>query len=86
MSPVAEKEKQRPARTDERGVLIAGKPTLGIIAIAKKNHIADHRALFRRVDIDLGPASDAGMPTDKRLEAVRKGADDPQLMEVSLDL
>ena len=41
MSPVAEKEKQIPARTDERGVLIAGKPTLGIIAIAKKNHQKD---------------------------------------------
>ena len=41
MSPVAEKEKQIPARTDERGVLIAGKPNLGIIAIAKKNHQKD---------------------------------------------
>ncbi len=39
--------------------------------------VADHRALFRRVALDLGPAPAA--PTDERLAAVRKGATDPAL-------
>lgn len=45
----------------------------------RTTHIADHRRLFRRVELDLGGRNAANIPTDKRLEAVRKGADDPQL-------
>jgi alpha-L-fucosidase 2 len=41
-------------------------------------HVADHQSLFRRVSIDLGPASDANSPTDQRvLNSAKK--DDPQL-------
>jgi len=43
-------------------------------------HIEDHRRLFRRVQIDLGGNDAAKIPTDKRLEAVRNGGDDPQLV------
>ncbi|MBI4325831.1 MAG: glycoside hydrolase N-terminal domain-containing protein [Chloroflexi bacterium] len=42
-------------------------------------HVADHQKLFRRVQMDLGSTDAARLPTDERLEAVKKGADDPQL-------
>lgn len=42
-------------------------------------HTADHRRLFRRVELDLGGAEAAQRPTDQRLAAVRAGGDDPQL-------
>jgi alpha-L-fucosidase 2 len=37
----------------------------------KARHLADHRALFRRVELDLGPASRSldRLPTDERLRA-----------------
>jgi len=47
-------------------------------------HVADHQALFQRVELDLGrtdPAQ-AALPTDRRLEARRKGAADPGLTEL----
>lgn len=55
----------------------------------RQRHIADHRRLFDRVELTLGattapaaqstgPRGDA-LPTDKRLEAFRKGAADPGL-------
>ena len=46
MSLAEEEKGQVSARTDERGVLIGGKPTLGIIAIAKKNHQKDEIYTF----------------------------------------
>ena len=42
-------------------------------------HLADHRSLFRRVRLDLGPAERSAVPTDERLAAVRAGAADPGL-------
>ncbi|HEV7993933.1 MAG TPA: glycoside hydrolase family 95 protein [Gemmatimonadaceae bacterium] len=30
-------------------------------------HVADHQALFRRVQLDLGPSDGAGLPTDQRV-------------------
>ncbi len=30
-------------------------------------HVADHQALFRRVALDLGPATEPGLPTDQRV-------------------
>ncbi|MET0552774.1 MAG: glycoside hydrolase family 95 protein [Vicinamibacteria bacterium] len=41
-------------------------------------HLADHRALFRRVRLALGPDRD-GLPTDERLARVRAGEPDPSL-------
>jgi alpha-L-fucosidase 2 len=42
-------------------------------------HTADHRRLFRRVQLDLGEAEAAQRPLDQRLAAVRAGGDDPKL-------
>ena len=42
-------------------------------------HIADHKALFDRVQIDLGGTPGPDIPTDERLNAVIKGAEDPGL-------
>jgi alpha-L-fucosidase 2 len=42
-------------------------------------HLADHRALFRRVRLDLGSAGRDAVPTDVRLAAVRAGRSDPGL-------
>ncbi|MBX3737784.1 MAG: glycoside hydrolase family 95 protein [Candidatus Didemnitutus sp.] len=41
-------------------------------------HQADHRALFRRVTLDLGTSPAAALPTDRRLRAADKSFD-PQL-------
>ena len=40
-------------------------------------HRADHQRLYRRVSLRLGSAST--LPTDERLEAVKRGASDPAL-------
>jgi alpha-L-fucosidase 2 len=45
----------------------------------RARHMADHRALFRRVDLDLGRTVATLRPADERLEAVRRGAIDPAL-------
>ena len=42
-------------------------------------HVADHRALFRRVRLDLGSRDRDAVPTDVRLAAVRAGRTDPGL-------
>ncbi len=47
-------------------------------------HIADHQALFRRVQLEL-PATDAStaaLPTDQRLWRIQAGAHDPGLVEL----
>jgi len=46
----------------------------------RSDHMADHRQLFRRTDLDLGKTEAAEQPTDERLEAFRRGAEDPQLI------
>jgi alpha-L-fucosidase 2 len=46
----------------------------------RRNHVADHQALFRRVQIDLGSqAGAANIPTDQRRKAVEAGNDDSGL-------
>ena len=47
----------------------------------REDHLADHRGLMRRVKLVLRGAGDTGpdRPTDERLAAVKKGADDPGL-------
>lgn len=42
--------------------------------------VAEHRRLFRRVRLDLGKTPAPEVPTDKRLEAVRKGQADSDLI------
>jgi alpha-L-fucosidase 2 len=48
--------------------------------VLKSDHVKDHRALFRRVELDLGPAPQPDQPTDERLAALRTGGDDPTLV------
>jgi alpha-L-fucosidase 2 len=45
-------------------------------------HVDDHRALFRRVALELAGSGDGppDLPTDERLERLRKGAADPGLV------
>ena len=44
-------------------------------------HVADHRELFGRVEIDLGRAADAEpLPTDERVRRVVDGGEDPALV------
>ena len=43
------------------------------------SHIADHSALFDRVKMDLGESPHPSLPTDKRLEKVKGGENDPAL-------
>jgi len=46
----------------------------------RKAHVAEHQRLFRRVALDLGKTDAAQLPTDRRLDAVRKGGSDPHLI------
>lgn len=45
-----------------------------------KCHIEDHTSIFDRVSIDLGENAQSNLPTDRRLEAFKEGADDPELI------
>jgi len=62
------------ARCDAAMKAIAGKSFDALL----KAHVADYKALFDRVTLDLGGADAAGRPTDERLKAVKQ-QDDPQL-------
>ena len=44
-----------------------------------ETHRADHQRLYRRVSLRLGTARSGGLPTDQRLEAVKRGALDQGL-------
>lgn len=48
----------------------------------EKAHITEHQRLFKRVALDLGGRPGVDLPTDKRLAAFQKGADDPGLIEL----
>ncbi|WP_049565748.1 glycosyl hydrolase family 95 catalytic domain-containing protein [Streptomyces sp. SBT349] len=52
----------------------AGKP----YARLRERHVADHRRLFTRVDIDLGTSDRVTLPTDERIGLFADGGD-PQL-------
>ena len=48
----------------------------------RADHVADHQALFRRVDLRLGPEAateEQALPTDERLARVKNGAKDAAL-------
>lgn len=49
------------------------------VADMRRTHTADHRQLFDRVEIDLAGQAMRGLPTDIRLERVKKGTNDPDL-------
>jgi alpha-L-fucosidase 2 len=47
-----------------------------------RDHVSDHQRLFRRTSLHLGSAGDvstSSMPTDERLERVKRGENDPGL-------
>lgn len=44
-----------------------------------ERHTQDHRALFDRVQLDLGSTPESRKPTNERLDALRKGSKDPSL-------
>ncbi|MCC6797455.1 MAG: glycoside hydrolase family 95 protein [Candidatus Hydrogenedentes bacterium] len=50
----------------------------------KTAHIADYQSLFNRVSLDLG-GDPSPLATDKRLLAIKDGADDPQLVTLFFD-
>ncbi|MFC1716251.1 glycoside hydrolase N-terminal domain-containing protein [Candidatus Poribacteria bacterium] len=44
-------------------------------------HVAEYQRLFRRVELDLGGDDLSHLPTDERLEAMKDGSEDPQLIQ-----
>ncbi|MBD2871400.1 glycoside hydrolase family 95 protein [Paenibacillus arenilitoris] len=47
----------------------------------REEHIADYRALYTRVSLDLGRTNQGGLPTDERMKRFRAGeTDDPGLI------
>ncbi len=45
-----------------------------------KRHIEDYQKLYKRVSFDLGGYANNKIPIDRRLEKVKKGVDDPDLI------
>jgi alpha-L-fucosidase 2 len=48
----------------------------------KSRHIADHQRLFNRVELKLGEDTNSYLATDKRLQKVIDGDEDPQLVVI----
>jgi alpha-L-fucosidase 2 len=48
----------------------------------KQDHIADYQKYFKRVDFDLGKTDAVYFATDARIEAMKNGNIDPQLVEL----
>jgi alpha-L-fucosidase 2 len=77
------------AATDYRGedpFLISGRQ---LSAISEKNykklkeeHIADYQKYFKRVELDLGKTDAVYFTTDARIDAMKNGNVDPQLVEL----
>ncbi|MCQ2110736.1 MAG: glycoside hydrolase family 95 protein, partial [Bacteroidaceae bacterium] len=47
-----------------------------------KDHVADYRQYFDRVDLELGSGNTSGMTTDLRLKAAKEGNVDPDFLEL----
>jgi alpha-L-fucosidase 2 len=45
----------------------------------RRAHVAEHRRLFRRMELNLGVTDAADKSTDERLAAMKEGGDDPDL-------
>ena len=65
------------ARCDQTIRAVAGKSYDTLLSA----HVAEHRRLFRRVELDLGTTEAAKLPTDERIKAFATG-NDPQLAAV----
>lgn len=51
-------------------------------AALRREHIKDYQSLMGRVSLDLGRTPNADLPTDERLERLRKGDEDPALVSL----
>jgi alpha-L-fucosidase 2 len=70
-----------PQATCERQIKQAAAQTF---AKLREAHVADYQSLFRRVELELGKSEGAdllNLPTDERLERVKQGGEDHQLVE-----
>lgn len=47
--------------------------------VLRLRHVTEYQSFFNRVELDLGQSPNAALPTDVRLERVRKGEADPAL-------
>jgi len=63
-----------PARTVERILKKVAKKSWSKI---KADHEKEHRSIMERVVLDIGTVANDALPTDKRLAALAKGANDP---------
>jgi len=54
---------------------VANKPWVDM----RRDHIAEHRAIFERVSLDLGSSDQDATTTDKRLKKAKEGKADPAL-------
>ncbi|MFP4621132.1 MAG: glycosyl hydrolase family 95 catalytic domain-containing protein [Bacteroidales bacterium] len=48
--------------------------------VLRRQHIAEHREMFERVDLNLIQSRQDNLPTDKRLEALKEDKADPALL------
>jgi len=79
------------ANTDFRGgdPLAACRKTLDAVPdfdTLERESIREHQRLFNRVTLDLGTSPNDVLPTDERLDALKKGVDDPGLAELYFQL
>jgi alpha-L-fucosidase 2 len=65
-----------PSAVCDQQIAAAAKKSFEVLC---KDHIAEHQKWFRRVSLTLGQGGNSALPTDERLAAVKKGADDPGL-------
>ena len=50
----------------------------------RERHLADHRALFRRVDVSIGPSATSVLPTSRRLAFQAGDMEDPSFAALAL--
>jgi len=48
--------------------------------VLRRHHVAEHREMFERVDLNLGQSQQDNLPTNKRLEALKEDKTDPALV------
>ena len=60
---------------------ILGEASGGSYERLRKRHMQDHRAMMDRVRLEIGDSPNPDVPTDERLQKVKNGAHDPQLVE-----
>ena len=66
-----------PHSTCEKQLADAGKKGYDEL---RQAHVAEHRRVFRRVELDLGKSDAVNLPTDERLKAMQDGNEDIQLI------